>query len=321
MAGEYTIPTKLQPAVAGNIADPDEYNQNAAGQSRDVRGVDVDGNYDDFDVGDETRSSLVKDLKMREANGAKVKIYNAGGVLQKTTNLTQATESEAGVMPIANQSETDAGVDDTKAITPSKLAAFSGLVGGNLVNVQFFTSSGTYNRGTGVTKALVIAVGGGAGGAAGSQGGVGSAGGNTSFGSHCTANGGAAGTNDRGGTGGAATGGSINLKGSDGFSTGGGDNIGANGAGAIFGGGGVGNIIVGSGSNGSNGSGGGGGFTTGDAGGAGGAAGGAAIKYITSGLGATEIVTIGAGGAGGTGGSSSGGGDGGDGFIIVWEYN
>ena len=43
------------------------------------------------------------------------------------TSADQANELEAGIMKIATQAETNAGLNDTKAVSPKKLANFSGL--------------------------------------------------------------------------------------------------------------------------------------------------------------------------------------------------
>lgn len=192
-----------------------------------------------------------------------------------------------------------------------------GTANGLLLNVQVFTSSGTYTRTAGVTRAVVIAVGGGGGG--GGTGGAAGTGGTTSFGSHVTAVGGLGGTGaatyasgGAGGTGGTgatiairgASGGWSNVIGSGccgtswGSGFGGGQGGGLNGAAGVRGGGGGGRIGLGT-------------------GGGGGGQGETAIDYISSGLGATETVTIGAGGAGGNG----VGGAGGAGYVIVYEYS
>jgi hypothetical protein len=197
---------------------------------------------------------------------------------------------------------------------------------GLLLNVQVFTSSGTYTRTSGATRAVVIAVGGGGGG--GGSGGTGGTGGTTSFGSQVTAVGGSGGATyggnlvapgGAGGTGG--TGSTISIPGQGGGS---GSVISAQGTGGIGGGAGGGrgtDRTAGiAGSRGGGGSGGGvdGGCATGRGAGGGGQ-GETAIDYITTGLGATETVTIGAAGTAGTG--STLGGAGGAGYIIVYEYS
>jgi len=202
---------------------------------------------------------------------------------------------------------------------------------GALVNVQVFTSSGTYTRTSGVTKAVVVAVGGGGGGAgtfgnASPAGGNGGAGGTTSFGSHVSAAGGGGATSSAasgerpgaGGTGG--TGATIAIRGCPGlFASGQGSGTGGGQGGALpaFGTNNTGNAGV-------RGGGGSGGFE--QAYGAvepGGGQGETCIKYTTT-VGATETVTIGAGGTAGTaGGGANGraGGAGGAGYIIVYEYS
>lgn len=185
---------------------------------------------------------------------------------------------------------------------------------GALLNVQVFTSSGTYTRTAGANRAVVIAVGGGGGG--GGNAGTAGTGGTTSFGSHVTAVGGlggAGGTISSGGAGGTGgTGAAIAIRGaSGGWSFVSGSNCCGTAYAGGFGGG------QGGGLNGAAGvRGGGGGGRIGASAGGGGGQGETAVDYISSGLGATETVTIGAGGAGGTG-----GGAGGAGYIIVYEYS
>lgn len=195
---------------------------------------------------------------------------------------------------------------------------------GALKNVQVFTSSGTYTRTSGVTTAVVIAVGGGGGGkgANGSGGGGnGGNGGTTSFGAHVSAAGGTGSTGNPGGAGGTGgTGATIAIPGQGGgvgFATAG------SGFGGIGGGQGGGRSSVNAaGTAGSRGGGGSGGGSfvscAGEYGGGGGGQGETGIKYTTT-VGATETVTIGAGGTAGTG--TNPGGAGGAGYIIVYEYS
>ena len=194
-----------------------------------------------------------------------------------------------------------------------------GTVNGLLLNVQVFTSSGTYTRTAGVTRAVVIAMGGGGGG--GGTGGGGSAGGTTSFGSHVSAAGGGGaqtfGAAGSGGTGG--TGSLISIPGAPGQNVQGSGSVSGSGGGQ---GGARGVVATNNGIAGTRGGGGSGGSLStvcGDTSLAGGGQGETAIDYIASGLGATETVTIGGGGAGGTG--SRPGGAGGAGYIIVYEYS
>ena len=81
-----------------------------------------------------------------------------------------ATESATGVAEIATQAETDAGSDDTRYITPLKLAA-ADL--GSLQSIQVFTGDGTYTKPAGLARARVevIGAGGGSGGCAATSGG------------------------------------------------------------------------------------------------------------------------------------------------------
>ena len=189
---------------------------------------------------------------------------------------------------------------------------------GTLKNVQVFTSSGTYTRTSGVTTAVVVAVGGGGGGKGANgptagPGGNGGAGGTTSFGSHVSAAGGSGATTSTGAAGGTGgTGATIAIKGAPspenaGGGQGGGTPVNnAAGVAGVRGGGGSGayfldgcfNLYVGG----------------------GGGQGETAIKYTTT-VGATETITIGAGGTAGTSNASRAGGAGGAGYIIVYEYS
>lgn len=231
---------------------------------------------------------------------------------------------------------TSAGSGNVEEITVGAGLTFSGTTlslsntTGTLLNVQVFTSSGTYTRSAGVTRALVVAVGGGGGGGTPtgvSNGNAGSGGGTTSFGSHVSAAGGGGGTGaltgiaspanlpGDGGTGG--TGALLSIKGTPGYAGQGGGSgggrqpsVNGNGTAGVRGGGGSGArnaFDIGCGQQSINQSGGGGQGET-------------AIDYITAGLGATETVTVGAGGAGATGGAFVGG-AGGAGYVIVYEYS
>ena len=203
---------------------------------------------------------------------------------------------------------------------------------GLLLNVQVFTSSGTYTRTAGATRAVVIAVGGGGGGGGGSIGAAGGTGGNggtTSFGSHVTAVGGTGAvptTNASGAGGTGGTGATIAIRGQPG-GRGVPGTAGTAGFGGGLGGGTAGAYLFAGGAGVRGGGGGGAGGYTG--GGCclvyyqsgGGGQGENAIDYIATGLNATETVTIGAGGAGGTSNTGTTGGAGGAGYVIVYEYS
>ncbi len=103
MAGEFTKDTKIRASVNGTIANADENNRNIAGLSKDsILGIDVDGEFADVHMGDETigtDGALIKDIKVRETN--QLEIYDSlGGLvgnvawedllnLQSATTLTQ----------------------------------------------------------------------------------------------------------------------------------------------------------------------------------------------------------------------------------------
>lgn len=126
MAGEFTKPTSgLTAAQLGKIVDPDVWNQNLAAIAKaSIQGVDVDGLYDDFDVGDETTGStgaLVNDIKIRD--GGSLKSYDSSGTLVETFSLDQATESTRGTAKLTTDAIIAAATDDTTIVTPSTLAS------------------------------------------------------------------------------------------------------------------------------------------------------------------------------------------------------
>lgn len=249
-------------------------------------------------------------------NPVKPGSIGSSGLTMNTGRLLGRTTASAGAIE-------EISVGSGLTLSAGTLSA-SLSTGGRLLNVQVFTSSGTYTRTSGATQVVVIAVGGGGGG--GGLGGAGGNGGTTSFGAHVSAAGGsgAAGGNATTAGGAGGTGGSgalIAIPGQGG------------GAGSVYSGGGLGGGQGGArtltvGNNGADGSRGGGGsggsFLDNCAGYAqgngGGGQGETAIDYITS-VGATETVTIGAGGSGGASGGIRSGGAGGAGYVIVYEYS
>jgi len=225
---------------------------------------------------------------------------------------------------IATQTEVNVGTDDTKIVTPLKLATKGYL----LKSVQTFTASGDWTKPDNIRAVRVKLVGAGGGGGNG-NGGTGGTGGTTSFGSHCTATGGVGGigVNGQSGVGGAAgigSNGDLNLTGTGGGNGSRSSSSGGSGQGgsSFYGGGAasIGGTLNGVGNNGANGGGGGGGYSATNSNGAGGGGGGGySEEFITSGLGATETVTIGAAGAS-SGSGVADGGVGGAGLVIVYEY-
>ena len=329
MANEFLKPSSIKPAIVGAIADPDEYNQNIAGQSKDsVTFIDQDGLFVDGDLGDETlgaTGSLITDPKFRE--GGNIRFYDNNGIATNSiptsnlNNIVQATTSLRGTAEIATQSEANAGTDATKIITPSTLANFPFPDGIKLNQILTFTSSGTYSKHANLSFVIIELVGGGGGGAA-RNGGTGGTGGTSSFGSFVSATGGSSGNSDGSsffnGAGGVGVGGDLNISGSTGRTvpgtTGpnqGGDSFLGRGLfrisefaaidNPIFGGGGVSYW-----------------FGSDYEGGAGG--GGYARKVIqASSLGSSVSVTVGAAGAGDTSGSPVGR-SGAAGLVIIYEF-
>lgn len=73
-----------------------------------------------------------------------------------------ASETAAGPVELATQAEVDAGTVTDKVVTPSTLAG-AALVG-RLIDVQIFTSSGTWTKPTGTQYIRTRMIGGGGGG-------------------------------------------------------------------------------------------------------------------------------------------------------------
>jgi hypothetical protein len=188
--------------------------------------------------------------------------------------------------------------------------------------VQVFTSgSGTYTKPTNCVAIKVRMVGGGGGGNGGNAGGVGGTGGSTTFGTtYLTCNGGQGSI-----TGGAASGGNINLAGGAGnyaVVDSAANGPGGSGGNSPFGGGGGGLPYGNAGTAGAanTGGGGGGGGCTAGGPGAGGGAGGY-LEMLISSPSATYAYAVGAGGTAGTAPANGYvGGAGGSGIIIVEEY-
>jgi hypothetical protein len=235
-----------------------------------------------------------------------------------------ASTSAKGIIEIATQAEVDTGSSSLLAIVPSTLAATTLIKRSS--GIQFFTASGTYTPTTGTRACMVFVQGGGGGGGNGSANNDGVTGSASSFGSYCSANGGAGGvrstTIGAGGAGGTASNGIANLtgaSGSDGYNVSGSSVTfgGLGGAARLLGGAGVGGTGTEAGGAGiaNSGSGGGGASQATSGAGGGGGAGGLAIDYVDLTGVANVAVTVGAGGAGG-----GTGGAGGSGFVLVLEF-
>lgn len=201
---------------------------------------------------------------------------------------------------------------------------------GALIGYQVFTASGTYTKATNNPSFVIVEVvaGGGGGGGYSNGGGIpnGGSGGATSFGTHCTATGGAGGGgvaaatgSGGGGSGGVGANGDLNLKGSGGGAGSGATNgiHGGTGGDSYFPGGGKGGVSLTNGEAGGSNTGGGGSGAQNAGGGGGG--GYSRKKIFATALASSETVTIGAGGVGGNGANYDGG-SGGSGIVIVWEY-
>ncbi len=244
--------------------------------------------------------------------------------------LNDVSFANLNAAAVASQVEAESGTAADKLMTPQRTSqaidALTPPATGNLLESQIFTSSGTWTKPVGCNAVKVTIVGGGGGG--GGASGTGGTGGTSSFGSHCSATGGTGGVSRnqiaaRGGAGGVGSNGDLNIKGGAGQSSvwvSTSHRMGGSGGNSTHGGGGRGNTNLNNSEAGGvyGGGGGGGADSSGTCGGGGG--GGTAIKRITSGLGATEAVTVGAAGAvpPGGGGASNGGSAG---IVIVEAYS
>ena len=103
-------------------------------------------------------------------SGDMVAAQNLNDVASKPTafsNIKQAaTESATGVVELATTTEAATGTDTTRAVTPAGLTAFL-AANPNALDVQLFTSSGTWTKPSGGTIAIVHAWGGGGSGGRG----------------------------------------------------------------------------------------------------------------------------------------------------------
>ncbi len=243
-----------------------------------------------------------------------VYVHNSGaGVLTIDPNSTENIDDETTINLDQDQSAI-VFCDGTSFWTVGRM-----LSSGGLQSVQVFTSSGTWNRPTGITAVQAIVVGGGGGGGYGEAGG-GGAGGvgieliDVSSVSSATVTRGAGGSGDTGPAGTGGTGGTssfgafVSATGGAGGNSDGGSPARIGGFGGVGSGGDI-NINGGPGENGDNGS---------NYGGSGGT-----NAYGGGGRGSLSSVgTAGRsyGGGGGGGGSLLAGAAGAAGVVIVWEY-
>ena len=129
MANEFIKSTKIKPAILGNIADPDQYNQNIGGQSKGaVVCIDSNGEFVDGDVGDESLNStgaLINNIKLRQ--GGSLKIYNSAGVLISQLSF----EQERGIISAFAMSSPPAGWLECNgsAISRTLYASLFNLIG------------------------------------------------------------------------------------------------------------------------------------------------------------------------------------------------
>lgn len=328
MANEFlNKPPSIRPAITGAIADPDEYNQNIAGQSKDsVTFIDQDGLFVDGNLGDEAlgaNGSLTNLIKLRQ--GGLLKFYNPSGVFVNDVNLGQATESLIGQAAVATQADVQGKTNDTDFITPLKLGQAMENV--SFGNINLITVNATYTKPNNLRYLTVEVIGGGGGGYDGTisvtAGGIG---GTSSFGTHCSATGGqGAQTGLNPALGGIGVNGNINLSGGHAMGRSGGthnETWGIGGSISPFGHGGI-AVLVGGGRNYSQaptgfGAGGSGRLVGQSVASAAGAAGGYCKRFLlASQVNATEPVVIGGGGSTPTGGFSSAGRPG---VVIVTAY-
>lgn len=275
------------------------------------------------------------------AVGGSGSTYTAGTGLSLASNVFAMANNTPNTIAGYNGSGvfTQYGIGSGLAISGSNITATGGGSGGSgaLLNMQVFTSGGTYTPTTGTSHVAVYCQGGGGGGGGTGTGspGSGSTGSTTSLGALCSSLGGIGGmygTNSgtccKGGWRTSTTSaGTIVLQGSAGLSGGAQSAVeGGNGGAGIFGTGsspgglnngttacsaaginsGAGGSGAGSGTSGVNNAGGG---EAGD------------LTFYYGAISGTPTVTIGAGGAGGSAGTSGNSGcSGGSGIVIIYEY-
>jgi hypothetical protein len=273
----------------------------------------VDGDYGDVTVSGSGTvitidNSVVTNAKLANMAGNSVKVRDASGA-GVASDLVIPSSHLLGRGSSGNISQIGLGSN----LTMSGTTLDANVGGGGLIDVQVFTSSGTWTRPSGTAAIEIEVVGGG--GSGGNNLGGGS-GGTSSFGSHCSATGGSGGGSSSGGlggSGGGGSGGTLNINGQ----AGGTRASSATGSAPGFGGSsqmGRGGLILFAGS--ASGSGYGAGGSGGSSGvfiGGGGGGGGYAYKRVTTGIGATETVTVGAAGSGGEANATPG-------IIIVKSY-
>ena len=115
----------------------------------------------------DTATNILK--KRNEANSAWISL----GTIDETAGTFTPT---GGTVAIASQAEAEAGTDNTKMMTPLRVAqAIDGLAGYSTVSI--YASSSSFVTPAGVTSALVIVVGGGGGGGGDTSGSAGESGG------------------------------------------------------------------------------------------------------------------------------------------------
>jgi hypothetical protein len=260
-----------------------------------------------------------------DANISGALIFSAASAGTLTERLRIASAGQIGIGGTNYGTSGQVLTSNGAAAAPSWQTP-GGITNGLLLNVQTFISSGTYTPTSGMTRIVVILVGGGGGG--GGSAGTGGNGGTTSLGSLVSAFGGSGGISSvnlsngggAGGNGGTNT--QIFIPGQGGGS--GVSLVGSQGVGGQGGGpGGARSVVDTAGVNGFRGGGGSGagisGGCTPGRGLGGGGQGTTVINYITSGIGASQTVTIGSGGTAGTG--TPAGGAGGAGYVIIYEYS
>ena len=247
-----------------------------------------------------------------------------------TSGLASLTTAVTGTLPIANGGTNTTATPTSNGIAYGNgtaiaytaagttgqvlIATTSGAptwgsasVTGTLINIQYFTSTGSYTKATNNPSFVIVEVVGG-GGSGNGSGNPGNAGGTSSFGAFTSATGGSGGTTNTAGTvaaGGTGSGGDLNVTGSSGSSSSALANSRAIGGTSVLG-------PIGQGSVGISGTGGGKTTFYPTSGGGGGYS---REKILATSLASSETVTVGAGGTAPIGGVA-----GSNGIVIVYEY-